>query len=197
MNTWEDFEQEARAVEKATKDEASEIVRLLHEAVGMFADAFSVCENVGTTDATVAKMSLLSHNFATLKCSVDLAIRGYYTQSMNLLRIVNENWIAYHYLTKYPNKAGLWLHHSKKKQPPGHASMLKQLGSDYNPLKGQMRKWYRMLCSFAHAISQWIGIMLFSTSQWVPNSNPWHNEMKNILNRIIEFIDQENKAYRS
>lgn len=232
MNTWEDFEHEARAVEEYTKDKAPEIVRLLQEAIGIFADAFSVGKNTDTTDATVAKMSLLSHNFATLKCSADLAIRGYYTQSQNLLRIVYENWVAFHYLSKCPSKADLWLSHGKGKQPPGHADMLKQLGSSFDPLKDQMREWYRKLCSFAHTssfsvlpqistnyipkvtsihfgttyndnafrvsayvISQWTGIMLSTISQRVPNENPWHNKMKNIVDKIIEFIDQQNKAF--
>lgn len=234
MSTWEDFEQEARAVEEYTKDKEPEIMRLLQEAVGIFADAFSVGKNPDTTRATVAKMSLLSHNFATLKCSVGLAIRGYYTQSQNLLRIVYENWIAFHYLSKCPSEVDLWLSHSKGKQPPGHAAMLKQLGSDFNPLKDQMREWYRTFCSFAHTsyfsvlpqistnytpketsihfgttyndnafrvsayvISQWTGIMLSTISQCVPNKNPWHNKMKNIVDRIIEFIDRENKAFES
>ena len=233
MNTWEDFEQEARAVEEYTKNEVSEIVRLLQEAVGIFADAFSVGEESDTTDATLAKMSLLSQNLATLKCSVDLAVRGYYTQSLNLLRIVYENWIAFRYLSKYPSKADLWLRHSKKKQPPGHAAMLTQLGSD-NPLEDQMRKWYKALCRFAHTgpvgvlpqistdyipgektvhfgstykdnlfmssacyISKWTGIMLVSINQFVPNANQWHKEMINIINRIIKFTDQEEKAYGS
>ena len=232
MNTWEDFEQEARVVEEVTNNQAPEIVRLLQEAAGIFADAFSVGKNPDTTDATIAKMSLLSHNFATLKCSIDLAIRGYYTQSQNLLRIVYENWIAFHYLSKMPSKANLWLSHSKKKQTPGHAVMLKQLGSHFNPLKDQRREWYRKLCSFSHTssfsvlpqistnyipketsihfgttynnsafrvsacvISQWTGIMLSTISQWVPNENQWHNKMENIVDRIIEFIDQENKAF--
>ena len=234
MNTWEDFDQEARAVENYTKDQAPEIVCLLQEAVGIFADAFSISENSDTTDATLAKMSLLSQNFATLKCSVDLAIRGYYTQALNLLRNVYENWIAFHYLSKCPNKADLCLRHSKKRQPPGHAAMLKELDSDFNPLKGQMRKWYSTLCSFAHtdpvgvlpqisndhipdetsirfgstykddlfrasayAICLWAGVMLSSICQWIPNTGQWHNEMINIEERIIEFIDQENKTFES
>lgn len=234
MNTWEDFEQEARIVEEYTRDKAPEIVRLLQEAVGIFADAFSVGKNPDTTDATVAKMSLLSHNFATLKCSIDMAIRGYYTQSQNLLRIVYENWIAFHYLTECPSKASLWLNPSNGNQPPGHAAMLKQLGSHFNPLKDQMREWYKKFCSFAHTgsvsvlpqistnhipketsihigttyndnafkisayvISQWTGIMLSTIIHWVPNGNQWHNEMKNIVDRIITFIDQQNKVFES
>jgi hypothetical protein len=60
MNTWKDFERDAKAVEKATKDEALEIVQLLQDAFSLFADAFSVGETSDTTDATLAKMSILS-----------------------------------------------------------------------------------------------------------------------------------------
>ena len=150
MNTWDDFEKEARLVEKTTSEQESAIVLLLNDSIGLFADAFSVAKKSDSSDATLAKMSLLSHNFGTLKCSVDIALRGYYVQSMNLLRIVYENWIAYHFLEKNADKAYLWLHPSKKSRPPGHAAMLKEIDDDYNPLKGKMKAWYSTLCSFAH-----------------------------------------------
>ena len=163
-----------------------------------------------------------------------MALRGYYVQSLNLLRIVYENWIAFHYLEKIPDKAHLWLRHSKKKQPPGHAAMLKELDANFNPLKGQMKKWYSTLCSFAHtdpinllpqistdhipdetsihfgsthkselfkasayAICLWTGVMLSTISLWVSNTNQWHNEMTKIEERIIQFIDQENKTVKA
>jgi len=150
MNTWNDFEKEARSVEKTTNEQEPQIVLLLQDSIGLFADGFSVANSQGPSEATIAKMSLLSHSFGTLKCSVDIALRGYYVQSLNLLRIVYENWIAYHYLEKTPQKAHLWLRHSKEKQPPGHKAMLNELDEDFNPLKGQMKGWYSALCSFAH-----------------------------------------------
>lgn len=234
MNTWEDFEKEARLVEKTTIEQEPEVVHLIQDAIGIFADAFSVGNNSDTSDATLAKMSLLSHNFGTLKCSVDIALRGYYVQSLNLLRIVYENWIAFHFLEKSPDKAHLWLRHSKKELPPKHAAMLKELDANFNPLKGQMKKWYSTLCSFAHtdpvnllpqistdnipnetsihfgstykndlfkgsayAICLWAGVMLSTISTWVPKTNQWHNGMTKIEERIIQFIDQENKAFKS
>jgi hypothetical protein len=150
MNTWNDFEKEARLVEKATNEQEPGIVRLLQDSIGLFANAFSIGNSPDTSDATLAKMSLLSHNFGTPKCSVDIALRGYYVQSLNLLRIVYENWIAYHYLEKNSEKAHLWLRHSKNKRPPGHAAMLKELDENFNPLKSEMKGWYSTLCSFAH-----------------------------------------------
>ncbi|MDP3111945.1 MAG: hypothetical protein Q8M71_07585 [Thermodesulfovibrionales bacterium] len=151
MNTWEDFEREAREVDKLTKDQSPDIVLLLQDAIGLFADAFSIADNSDTTDATMAKMSLLSQNFATLKCAVDLALRGYYSQSMNLLRIVYENWIAFHYLTKNPDEAHILLRDPNiSNRLPDPAVMRKALGEDFNPLKEKIKQWYDVLCCFAH-----------------------------------------------
>jgi len=151
MNTWDDFENEARLVEKTTSDQDPDTVMLLKNSIGVFADGFSASEGSSdTADDILAKMSLLSHSFGTLKCSADTALRGYYVQSMNLLRIVYENWIAFKYIEKNPDKAVLWLRASKKKKPPGHAAMLKEIDQDYTLLKGKMKDWYKTLCSFAH-----------------------------------------------
>ena len=234
MNTWNDLEKEARLVEKTTNDQEPQIVLLLQDSIGLFADGFSIANSPDPSEATKAKMSLLSHNFGTLKCSVDMALRGYYVQSLNLLRIVYENWIAYHYLEKKPQKAHLWLRDSKKKRPPSHAAMLKKLDKGFNPLKSEMKVWYSTLCSFAHtdpinllpqisteiipdetsihfgatfkgdlfkassyAICLWTSVMISTISIWVPTSLPWYNEMIRIKDRIMQFIDQENTAFKS
>lgn len=151
MNTWDIFDEEAITVEKRTKEQSPDLVQLLQDAIGLFADAFSIADNSETTDATLAKMSLLSHNFTTLKCAVDLALRGYYSQSMNLLRIVYENWIAFHYLTKNPDEAHILLRDfNMGKRLPNPAVMRKALGKDFNPLKEKIKQWYDVLCCFAH-----------------------------------------------
>ncbi len=172
MNTWQNFENEARAVEKKTILEASELVNLLQDSVGLLADAFTIAENANTTDATLAKMSLLSQIFATLKCSVDLAIRGFYSQSINLIRSVYENWVAFHYLSQCPDKAHLWLHAHKKKRPPGHSAMLKALGDEFNPLKGQMRGWYDTLCRFAHPDA--VNLLPLISNNFLPDETSIH-----------------------
>lgn len=235
MSAWEDFDREAKTVEKSTKEQAPEYVQLLQDAVGLFADAFAIGDNSDTTDATLAKMSLLSQNFTTLKCAVDLALRGYYTQSMNLLRSVYENWIAFHYLSKKPDAAHILLQKPNiGKRLPDPTVMRNALGENFNPLKEEMKQWYDVLCCFAHpnaagvlpqisanfipgetsihygttykddlfrasaySISLWIDVMLSDISQWIPNTNEWHNRLVKIEKRIIEFIDQENKKFRS
>ena len=232
MNTWEDFDHEARTVGRATKEQAPECVQLLQDAVALLGEGFTISENTHKTDATLVKMSLLSQNFASLKCSVDLALRGYYTQSVNLLRIVYENWIAFLYLSNCPDKAHFWLNRDKK--PPGHSTMLKRLDNNYLSLRDKMQECYSVLCRFAHTdavgilphistnyapdettiqfgstykdnlfkasayeISQFAGHMLNAIYQWVPNSNEWHNKYKNIMEKIVAFIDEQNKKYES
>ena len=166
MNTWEDFEREARTVENATLEQAPECVQLIQDAVGLFADAFAILDNSDTTHATIAKMSLLSQNFATLKCAVDLALRGYYTQSMNLLRSVYENCIAFHYLSERPDEAYLWL--SKNRRPPSHSAMLGKLGKNFDPLG----EWYSMLCRFAHTDA--MGVLPQISTDFSPNETTIH-----------------------
>jgi hypothetical protein len=230
MSTWEDFDNESKAVNSITNERDSDCVMLLQESLGLFADAFSIVENANNTNATVVKMSLLSQNFATLKCAVDIALRGYYTQSMNLLRSVHENWIAFHYLSKRPDKATCWLRSNRKKKPPSHSTMMKILEEDFGNLKKNVKGWYSTLCRFAHtdavgvlpqiatdlhpnettinfgstyndslfkvstyAISLWTGIMLSDISAWIPNTDEWHSKMIEVEEKILEFIDQENK----
>lgn len=148
MNTWEEFDREARSVELATKEQAPECVQLVQDAVGHFADAFAILKISDKTNATKVRLSLLSQNLASLKCAVDLALRGYYNQSVNLLRIVYENWIAFHYLSNCPDKAHFWL--QKDKHPPRHSVMLNKLDKNYKSLKGKMKECYHILCRFSH-----------------------------------------------
>jgi len=173
MNTWEDFEREAREVDKFTKEQAPDLVQLLQDAIGLFADAFSIADNLDTTDATMAKISLLSQNFAALKCAVDLALRGYYSQSMNLLRIVYENWIAFHYLTKNPDEAHILLRKPNTgKRLPNPAVMRKALGENFNPLKEKIKQWYDVLCCFAHPHAA--GVLPLISTTFIPDETSIH-----------------------
>lgn len=157
ITTWEDFDHEAREIKRITKRQAPETVQLLQDAVGLFANAFSIASPIksglNTRDAWRVKMSLLGQNLNTLKCATDLTLRGYYSQSMNLLRIVYENWVAYGYLSKYPARAYLWLHDNDSRRERDlrrHTTMLKDLEGFDESQKDKMRECYKALCSFAH-----------------------------------------------
>ncbi len=146
MGTWELFDNEAREVKDTTERLSPICVQLIKNSIGVFAESFLVLNDLEPTDAAKVKMSLLSQSFATLKCAATLAIHSYYIQSINLLRTVHENWVAFHYLTKCPDKANRWL--NKSRRAPDHSAMLKAL--DDNFLTGKMREWYNVLCGFEH-----------------------------------------------
>lgn len=167
MNTWEDFDCDARNVEKFTKIKLPDRVQLLQDAVELFADAFSIisADTTDITDVNKAKMSLLSQNFNTLKCAVDLALRGYYSQSMNLLRHVYENWIAFLYLIKKPEEACVLLNGKINNRLPNPSDMLNELDEDF--LKKQMKDWYDVLCRFAHPHA--VGVLPLISNTFVPD----------------------------
>lgn len=221
-SVWKDFES-GGAIEKVTNKEMPEIVRLLRNAITMLAAGFIACENRVNTKVNKVRMGLMSNNFVTLKCSVDLASHGYYTQSMNLLRIVHENMIACYYLKEKPGEVGLWLNYNKKNRPPGHSSMLNQLDKTKEE-KEDLRELYQLLCVFAHSNSLKVhphldksnvnfgspyNKELFKMSaflickmakqalsfihQWVPDVDEWHKAKEIIVCDIDEFADQMKK----
>jgi hypothetical protein len=146
-STWQSLEAEADNVAAITAQQEPGVSRLIQEMISTLADGFTAAK-VADTSATRAQMGLFSQNLNSLKCSVDMAMRGYYTQSTNLLRGVCENWIAFHYITQFPAKADRWLCGTNK--PPKHSEMLKALGTDFVEAKDDARGWYSTLCRFAH-----------------------------------------------
>jgi len=146
-STWESLDTEAEKIEIATNQQLPQICSLLKNAISTLADGFLKAEIKGE-DSAHAQQGLYSQNLNSLKCSVDLAIRGYYTQSTGLLRGVYENWIAFHYLSEFPLKAKCWL--NKESRPPKHSDMLNALGPDFVENKDDVRGWYGALCRFAH-----------------------------------------------
>lgn len=146
-STWQSLDAEADRVASMTAEELAGTCSLLKEAISTLADGFTEAQVKGAKSAR-AQAGLFSQNMNSLKCGVDLAMRGYYTQAMGLLRGVYENWIAFHYLSKFPMKAGLWL--SKNRKPPRHSDMLNALGPDFAEDKDDARGWYGALCRYAH-----------------------------------------------
>jgi hypothetical protein len=149
-STWDSLDIEAEQVAITTNKQAFEICSLLKNAISALADGFTEAE-IKDSESTCAQQGLYSQNMNSLKCSTDLAMRGYYTQSTGLLRGVYENWIAFHYLAAFPIKAEFWL--NKDLKPPKHSEMLNALGPDFVESKAEARGWYGALCRFAHTDS--------------------------------------------
>jgi hypothetical protein len=146
-SSWDSLDAEADRVASTTNQQAAGTCSLLKKAISVLADGFTEAEVKGT-DSACAQAGLFSQNLNSLKCSADLSMRGYYTQSTGLLRGIYENWIAFHYLAECPLKANLWL--EKNKRPPSHSDMLSALGPNFVEDKSDAREWYGTLCRFAH-----------------------------------------------
>lgn len=145
--TWTSLEGEALAVFRTTDAQAGSLCTIIRDAIGTMADGYLIPE-ITRSDAFDAQMGLFSQNLNSLKCSADLAFRGYYTQCLGLMRGVYENWIAFHYLRQFPMKAHLWLRSGQR--PPGHSEMLRALGPDFPESKENAKEWYGVLCRMAH-----------------------------------------------
>lgn len=145
-STWQEFDEEAEKVAEITNRQIPDICALIQDGFSVLADGFKYAEAPDASDSSMVRMALFTQNLGSLKCSIDFAMRGYYTQSINLLRGVYENWIAFLYVHQKPSEASLWL--NRKKRPPGHSQMLEALGNTFP--SENARKLYRGLCRFAH-----------------------------------------------
>lgn len=145
-STWHSLDADAAEVTSTTERIAASTCSLLKGVISTLADGFTEAQIKG--EPARAQAGLFAQNMNTLKCAVDLTIRGYYTQAMGLLRGVYENWIAFHYISKFPVKASLWL--NKNRKAPKHSDMLNDLGPNFPEDKTDARGWYGALCRFAH-----------------------------------------------
>ncbi|HIJ53797.1 MAG TPA: hypothetical protein HPP66_11675 [Planctomycetes bacterium] len=145
-----EMESEACEVSRLTSSKSRGIVNLLQRALSIYAFGMSLGHAPDNTDATLARMGLISQNFNSLKAAVDLACRGYYLQTMGLLRNVYENWLAFWYLSKYPAEAERWLHASWDSQPPKAETMKNKINHPSKSMKAKLGELNAELCRFAH-----------------------------------------------
>lgn len=145
-----DLDSEAREVCRLTRSQSSVTVDLLHRALSLYAHGMPLGQAPDSTDATLARMGVISQNFNSLKTSVDLACRGYYLQSMGLLRNVYENWLAFWYLSKYPAEAERWLNPNWDSCPPKAGTMKDKIDHPSKSMKAKLGQFYAELCRFAH-----------------------------------------------
>jgi hypothetical protein len=77
---------EAQQVAEVTSKESAQEVGLLSDAISVYAEAFMFSNDLAKPEAATVRKALLSHNFNTLNLAFDAALRGYYIQSIALLR---------------------------------------------------------------------------------------------------------------
>ncbi len=92
---------------------------------------------------------LLIRAWNTVYCAFDLAQRGYYSQSLNLLRTPVEDWMAYWYLRVFPAEHFRFL--GKGQNTPSFNDMLQKIESKHGKEQGDaVRPWIKRLHKFSH-----------------------------------------------
>jgi len=150
MNYWNAVTGEAQRVYDATMQQSSGEVTLLRQAISLYAEAFAIANDPAEPKAATARKALVSHNFNTLNLAFDAALRGYYVQSIALLRNIYENWLASWYLAKYPEEANYWLNPSWKQRPPKAETMRNKIEHPSKKAKSKLHEFYEELSRFEH-----------------------------------------------
>lgn len=144
---------EAAAIHKRTTEESSNELSLLRCAYSVYVDAMLTAQTIGDKPADFVRMGLASQNLNILKIAIDAATRGYYIQSVGLLRNVYENWLAFMYLDKFPSKAYLWLEPSAERRPPKAEKMRNRVDLPYDDAKAKLLEFYQVFSRFSHTDS--------------------------------------------
>ena len=150
MDYWAKIEEEISSTEKKTLANSATTWGLLREAMTQYAEAFSLVRPDEEPNAALAQMGLISQNFNNPKLAPDSATKGYYVQSIMLLRNVDENWIVFWYLAEYPQDAKLWLDPRWDGRPPSAETMRNKIDPPTTETKSKLHLFKADLDRFAH-----------------------------------------------
>lgn len=127
MDIWKNFDSYEEKIIGETKKENAEEVALLMKAFAHFGLGFTLLPPLDGTELIIVRFGLLADNLNNLKVAIDAALKGYYRQSANFLRVIYENWLAFWYLIQFPGDAHFWLDPSWDKRPPKAETMRKKM----------------------------------------------------------------------
>lgn len=147
---WERFEDDKGIIFKKTKSQFTNEYRLLIQAFNLYVKGFDNVPSKLENDADCVRIALLSQNLLTIKCSLNLALSGFYIQSLIPMRNVAENWIVFWYLIKYPGEASRWINPTWKMRPPKFDTMRNKIDHPSKQIKSKLREFYDELNRFTH-----------------------------------------------
>src|SRR5947209_1384606 len=93
-------------------------------------------------------IGLFTAGWNSIYCARDLALRSYYPQSLNLLRLPLECWMTYVYLLTFPERTDEFIDDSKK--APTWNAIVQQLETVRNERQEVARDWIARLHKFSH-----------------------------------------------
>lgn len=150
MGIWNNLRAYEEKIRETIFEEHFEIVNLLGEAFDHYAFGLTKIPELDPENVTFVRVGLITENHNFLRLSIYAATRGYYLQSISLLRNVYQNWLAFWYLIQYPSDAHYWLDPSWEKRPPKTDTMRRKMEHPSRESSHKLHELATELHRFAH-----------------------------------------------
>lgn len=150
MDIWSNLKVYEEQIREKISEEQSEIVELIREAFAHYILGISKLPELDSQEQTLVRIGLITENLNYLRISFYSATRGYYLQSISLLRNVYQNWLAFWYLIQFPDDAHFWLDPSWKKRPPKTDTMRRKMEHPSPESSNKIHELATELHRFAH-----------------------------------------------
>ncbi|MHA2402863.1 MAG: hypothetical protein ACXADH_07725 [Candidatus Kariarchaeaceae archaeon] len=150
MEVWSNLKAHEEKTRNIVLKDHLEIIILLKEAFAHYTFGITKLPKLGTENVPLIRVGLITENHNFLRLSIFAATRGYYLQSISLLRNVYQNWLAFWYLIQFPDDAHFWVDPSWEKRPPNSDTMRRKME---HPSKDSSQKIHELateLHRFAH-----------------------------------------------
>jgi len=147
MNSPRELEEKAVAYHEQTLAEDTTVWR---DGVNILLLGFDALQGRDVrNDTEKVQVAILVRAWDTLYCAFDLALRGYYAQSLNLQRTPIEDWMAYWYLRSFPEDHPKFTKIGVK--TPCFNDMVQRIEAKYGKEQGEtVRPWIMRLHKFSH-----------------------------------------------
>lgn len=150
---WPQVEAQADQVRSVTIARQGNALALVHDAIGIYAEAVTLVPRSGTSPALIVQNSFLAQALNTLSLASHAMACGYYFQTIGMARFLLECWAVYWFVQAHPKESECWFVNESGKKPPKVETMLKRIDHPTPHTKAQASAHRSMLNRFAHTDS--------------------------------------------
>lgn len=193
---WNDQEGE---IARQTNAEQGESIALWVEGLDLLVRSIDILSAVTKMEPVLqVQMVLFAQAINCLRCAQDLVVRGYYTQGLNLLRLAQEDWMAFWFLRNFPEEHRRFTKLSE--ETPQFEAMLARLESKKDASGGKaIREARKQLHSFSHVDRLAVRFLIDeSTSPMLIRLGPYYEPLhflrasSEIIVSLLQLIDAMN-----
>jgi hypothetical protein len=147
---WKEFEKLSSQCAETTKADNPLELDLFYRGFSAYREGIPLIPTSLKGDRFIVQVALLCHNLHTLKALADLAITGNYISSVNLIKNIYENWLAFNYVATFPNESRLWLDARSDRRPPKAETMRNKLPVPDPSFREILKEIYTEVNRFSH-----------------------------------------------